>query len=125
MRTGVTVVLPHEGDPGHPVFAGCPSPERQRRGDGARVAPRVRDCWTTSDRDHEHALLGVVRDAIRLGRGLTPELRGAGALPVVAETYDGFLNDIDGQHIRAEHVHAALRGDGGPVAEGKSVAAPA
>jgi D-aminopeptidase len=39
--------------------------------------------------------------------------------PVVAETYDGFLNDAAGQHVRREHVFAALdEAAGGPVAEG-------
>jgi len=38
---------------------------------------------------------------------------------VVGETYDGALNDINGMHVRPEHVHAALaEADGGPVAEG-------
>jgi D-aminopeptidase len=38
---------------------------------------------------------------------------------VVGETYDGALNDINGFHVRPEHVHAALAGAaGGPVAEG-------
>ncbi len=41
------------------------------------------------------------------------------AMPVVAETYDGVLNDINGQHVRAEHVSAALEGAaGGTPAEG-------
>ena len=40
-------------------------------------------------------------------------------LPVVAETYDGGLNDINGFHVRREHVFAALDSAvGGPVAEG-------
>jgi D-aminopeptidase len=40
-------------------------------------------------------------------------------LPVVAETWDGHLNDINGFHVTAEHVYAALRSaSGGPVAEG-------
>jgi D-aminopeptidase len=40
-------------------------------------------------------------------------------IPVVAETYDGWLNDITGQHVTAEHVFAALDGaTGGPVPEG-------
>ncbi len=34
----------------------------------------------------------------------------AWALPVVGETWDGWLNDIDGQHVRAEHLDAALDG---------------
>src|SRR5579872_1561875 len=40
-------------------------------------------------------------------------------IPVVGETYDGFFNDINGGHIRAEHVCAALDGArGGAVEEG-------
>jgi D-aminopeptidase len=40
-------------------------------------------------------------------------------VPVVAETYDGFLNDIAGQHVTKEHAKAALdAASGGPVAEG-------
>jgi D-aminopeptidase len=41
------------------------------------------------------------------------------AIPVVAETYDGFLNDIAGQHVLPEHVFAALdNATSGPVTEG-------
>jgi L-aminopeptidase/D-esterase-like protein len=41
------------------------------------------------------------------------------SLPVVAETWDGYLNDINGFHVRPEHVFAALDGaHGGPVEEG-------
>lgn len=41
------------------------------------------------------------------------------AMPVVAETYDGVLNDINGQHVKPRHVHEALdSARGGPVAEG-------
>ncbi len=40
-------------------------------------------------------------------------------IPVVAETFDGFLNDVAGQHVRREHVYAALDGaTRGPLAEG-------
>lgn len=41
------------------------------------------------------------------------------SLPLVAETWDGFLNDVNGFHVRREHVFAALdSASGGPVAEG-------
>jgi D-aminopeptidase len=41
------------------------------------------------------------------------------AMPVVAETYDGVLNDINGQHVHAEHVMAAIaNAAGGVPAEG-------
>ena len=64
--------------------------------------------------------VGVARDALiayAVGRGsLTAWDWG---LPVVAETWDGFLNDINGMHVRPEHVFAALDGArSGPVAEG-------
>jgi D-aminopeptidase len=60
--------------------------------------------------------VGVVRDAL-VSAG-PPEL-GRWSLPVVGETYDGFLNDINGQHVRAEHVHDAFHAAArGPVAEG-------
>ena len=43
----------------------------------------------------------------------------AWSLPVVGETYDGLLNDINGFHVRPEHLRSALDGGhGGPVAEG-------
>ena len=63
--------------------------------------------------------VGVVRDAIidwqaRRGTMLQPW-----SLPVVAETYDGGLNDINGFHVTAAHVFRALdTSAGGPVAEG-------
>ncbi len=41
------------------------------------------------------------------------------SLPVVAETWDGYLNDINGFHVKKEHVYSALENaKGGPVAEG-------
>jgi D-aminopeptidase len=64
--------------------------------------------------------VGVVRDAIIAYEVRTtrrPEIFFS--LPVVAETYDGWLNDINGMHVKPEHVWAALdAADGGPVAEG-------
>ena len=62
--------------------------------------------------------VGVVRDAILQWQASRPGLQPWG-LPVVAETWDGVLNDINGFHVKAEHAIAALEGArGGPVAEG-------
>lgn len=62
--------------------------------------------------------VGVVRDAILEWQASRPGLQPWG-LPVVAETYDGFLNDINGFHVKPAHTIAALDGaKGGPVAEG-------
>jgi L-aminopeptidase/D-esterase-like protein len=63
--------------------------------------------------------VGVVRDAvIEWGRTRVPGVFNC-CLPVVAETWDGDLNDIYGFHVQKEHVFAALASaKGGPVAEG-------
>ncbi len=60
-----------------------------------------------------------MRDAVvewLVRKGATEQLWG---LPIVAETWDGYLNDLNGFHVRREHAFAALDGArGGPVAEG-------
>src|SRR5262252_10455831 len=62
--------------------------------------------------------VGVVRDAILQWQASRPGLQPWG-LPVVAETWDGVLNDINGFHVKPEHAIAALDGArGGPVVEG-------
>ena len=63
--------------------------------------------------------VGVVHDAlIAAAPGREPNAT-FWSLPVVGETYDGALNDINGFHVRPEHVDAALAAaTGGPVAEG-------
>ena len=66
--------------------------------------------------------VGVVRDAlVAWSRDRIPDsqvVRGR-TKPIVAETWDGVLNDVYGMHVRPEHVHAALDdARGGPVAEG-------
>jgi L-aminopeptidase/D-esterase-like protein len=66
--------------------------------------------------------VGVVRDAMiewNVKRGGNEGHSGDFSLPVVAETYDGFLNDINGFHVKKEHVFQALESaKSGPVAEG-------
>jgi L-aminopeptidase/D-esterase-like protein len=66
--------------------------------------------------------VGVVRDAVIAWfnqHNLADAYSGDISLPVVAETWDGFLNDINGFHVKPEHVFQALDGArGGPVAEG-------
>jgi D-aminopeptidase len=64
--------------------------------------------------------VGVVRDAL-----IAAEIRERSStdifwgLPVVGETWDGILNDVNGQHVKAEHVFEALAcAKGGVVAEG-------
>jgi D-aminopeptidase len=64
--------------------------------------------------------VGVVHDALLVHavRAHGPEAE-FWSLPVVGETFDGVLNDMNGFHVRPEHLHEALDGAaGGPVAEG-------
>jgi D-aminopeptidase len=62
--------------------------------------------------------VGIVRDAILQWQVKRPGLQPWG-LPVVAETFDGSLNDINGFHVTAAHTLAALDGaKGGAVQEG-------
>lgn len=62
--------------------------------------------------------VGVVRDAV-IEWMRRADRHFLWALPVVAETYDGDLNDINGFHVKPEHAFAALdEARGGPVPEG-------
>jgi D-aminopeptidase len=122
VRTGVTVILPRPGDVGaDPVFAG----HHVLNGNGEMTGllwVEESGLLTTPVAITNTHSVGVVRDAliayeVERGRRLGEEV--AWSLPVVAETYDGFLNDINGFHVRPEHVVAALDGAAsGPVAEG-------
>src|SRR4029450_13252265 len=64
--------------------------------------------------------VGVGRDALVSGEMAHRDARGSHwSLPVVAETYDGALNDINGMHVTAAHLHQALAvATSGPVPEG-------
>ncbi len=66
--------------------------------------------------------VGVVRDAViawRVAHGPEDNTGAWWSLPVVAETWDGWLNDINGFHVRPEHVFQALEhAHAGPVEEG-------
>jgi D-aminopeptidase len=112
VRTGVTVVLPGA----LPVFAGA----HRLNGNGELTGlewVRESGLLTTPVAITNTFSVGVVRDALVSYQ----HERGAGDwhLPVVGETYDGRLNDIEGMHVRAEHVFAAIdAAAGGPVAEG-------
>lgn len=120
VRTGVTVVFPHEGDPAaDPVFAGC----HRLNGNGELTGLEwVRESGfltTPIGLTNTHSV-GVVRDALiawAIGRGLMVD--DSWSLPVVGETWDGVLNDINGLHVRREHVFRALESAAaGPVREG-------
>jgi D-aminopeptidase len=125
VRTGVTAILPRGKANNDAVFAGWFS----QNGDGEMTGTT----WVEESGfldgpvmiTNTHSV-GVVRDAViawQVKTGLKPETNTYGAsffsLPVVAETYDGRLNDVNGFHVKPEHVFEALEGArSGPVAEG-------
>jgi D-aminopeptidase len=126
VRTGVTVVVPHDGDPWREgVFAGC----HRLNGNGELTGLEwIREAGLLGGvigLTNTHSV-GVVRDAL-IGAAVDAGAMGDGwSLPVVGETYDGVLNDIDGFHVRAEHVRQALRGPRTvSCRRGTSAAAPA
>jgi D-aminopeptidase len=112
VRTGVTVLVPPE----LPLFAGC----HRLNGNGELTGlewVRESGLLTTPIGLTNTFSVGIVRDAI----AAVSAGEHAWALPVVGETYDGFLNDIRGQHVTAEHVHAALQEASGDAVEEGSV----
>ena len=117
VRTGVTVVLPPGDVWTQPVFAGA----HRLNGNGEMTGLEwVRESGMLTSPvaiTNTHSV-GGVRDALLIDMLAGGRTVGWG-LPVVAETWDGLLNDINGFHVRAEHLHAAIAGaTGGPVAEG-------
>jgi D-aminopeptidase len=122
VRTGVTAILPRgRGAMNDPVFAGYFS----LNGNGEMTGT----AWVEESGFLEGPIVltnthsvGVARDAViawRLAHG-GPDAEGfAWSLPVVAETWDGWLNDVDGFHVKPEHVaHAIESAHGGMIEEG-------
>jgi D-aminopeptidase len=111
VRTGVTVVVPEL-----PCFA---APYRLN-GNGEMTGlewVRESGLLTTPVGITNTFSVGVVRDAIVESQVRVS--RDRWHLPVVAETWDGLLNDIRGMHVQPEHVFSALdQAADGPVAEG-------
>jgi D-aminopeptidase len=111
IRTGVTVVVP----PLEPLFAGA----HRINGNGELTGLEwVRESGlltTPVGLTNTHSV-GVVRDALV---GAAEHGEHDWSLPVVGETWDGLLNDINGFHVKTEHVRDALeQATGGPVEEG-------
>ncbi len=117
VRTGVTAILPRGHEDPSPCFAGWFS----LNGNGEMTGTTWIEefglmsgpvCITNT-----HSV-GIVRDAVirwQLARGQV----GDWSLPVVAETWDGHLNDINSFHVTAEHTFSALdSAHGGLVEEG-------
>jgi L-aminopeptidase/D-esterase-like protein len=118
VRTGVTVILPRGKQNADPVYAGWFS----LNGNGEMTGT----AWVDESGFLEGPVaitnthsVGVVRDAvIEWGLRQKPSTR-QWSLPVVAETYDGWLNDINGFHVKPTDLfHALDEAKSGPVPEG-------
>ena len=122
VRTGVTAILPR----GHaslndPVYAGFFS----LNGNGEMTGT----AWVDESGFLEGPIVitnthsvGVARDAViawRINHGAADKTGYWWSLPVVAETWDGWLNDINGFHVKPENVwHALDSAHGGALEEG-------
>jgi D-aminopeptidase len=111
VRTGVTMIVPHDGDVWtEPVYAGS----HRLNGNGELTGLEwIREAGHLTGPigiTNTHSV-GVVRDGIiRNAVRRLPFGTSYWALPVVGETWDGLLNDIDGFHVTADDVDAALAG---------------
>ena len=121
VRTGVTAILPRGKAATSKVFAGWFS----QNGNGEMTGTT----WVDESGILEGPIVltnthsvGVARDAViqwRVRHDPSGAEEGWWSLPVVAETWDGYLNDINGFHVHPEHVFEALdKARSGPVAEG-------
>ena len=107
VRTGVTVVMPRgKADP-EPVYAGWFSQNGNGEMTGTTWVEESGFLETPVAITNTHSV-GVVRDAIIAWSVKNKRMQQDWSLPVVAETWDGYLNDINGFHVRPEHVFQAL-----------------
>lgn len=120
IRTGVSVVHPREGlTRDRPVFAGVHRLNGNGEMTGVQWIEEAGMLTSPIGLTNTHSV-GTVRDAL-----IELELRDrrdAGvywSMPVVSETFDGVLSDINGFHVKREHVARAYdSARSGPVREG-------
>lgn len=118
VRTGVTAILPRGKGSADPVFAGWYS----LNGNGEMTGTT----WIEESGFLEGPVMltnthsvGVVRDAVCSWYIQRFKSQQSWLLPVVAETFDGWLNDVNGFHVKEKHAFEALdNAKGGRVAEG-------
>jgi len=118
VRTGVTAVLPRGKDDPDPVFAAFTTLNGNGEMTGTHWLEESGFLWGPVMITNTMSV-GVVRDAV-IGWAVDKHWDDfLFALPVVAETWDGSLNDIDGFHVTKAHaLQAIANARTGPVAEG-------
>lgn len=109
VRTGVTAIMPRGRSDSLPAFAGCFVLNGNGEMTGTAWIEESGLLTTPLTITNTHSV-GVVRDAVIAWIQRQPSWRRPWVLPVVAETWDGWLNDIDGFHVSARHTLAALNG---------------
>ena len=121
VRTGVTAILPRGKASKEPVFAGIFALNGNGEMTGSHWIEESGYLEGPVMLTNTHSV-GVVRDAViayQVKQGTVGPSASLWSLPVVAETWDGFLNDINGFHVKPDHVVAAWEGaKTGLVAEG-------
>jgi D-aminopeptidase len=117
VRTGVTAVFPRGAANGDPVFGGWFTLNGNGEMTGTTWLEESGFLAGPVMITNTHSV-GVVRDAViewLVKKGFEFDW----SLPIVAETWDGSLNDINGFHVTKQHTFAALdSARGGPVVEG-------
>jgi D-aminopeptidase len=120
VRTGVTAILPRGARDNDPVYAGWFSLNGNGEMTGTTWVEESGFLEGPVALTNTHSV-GMVRDSVIAWGVKHGTLHQDWALPVVAETWDGWLNDINGFHVKQEDVFAALDGaKSGPVAEGNT-----
>lgn len=121
VRTGVTAILPRRPENlSIPVFAGYHNFNGNGEMSGAHYLDEVGQLTFPVTITNTHSC-GVTRDATLkwASRAHPGSLTDAFGLPVSAETYDGFLNDINGFHVTEDHVFEAIEtASSGAIEEG-------
>ncbi|MFY9731551.1 MAG: P1 family peptidase [Candidatus Acidiferrales bacterium] len=121
VRTGVTAIFPRGKSAVDPVFAGWFTENGNGEMTGTTWVEESGFLYGPVMITNTHSV-GVVRDTVidwELKHGTPIPLEDWWSLPVVAETWDGELNDINGFHVKPEDANAAMQdAHAGPIAEG-------
>ncbi|MGA8038030.1 MAG: P1 family peptidase [Candidatus Acidiferrales bacterium] len=121
VRTGVTAIFPRGKNSTDPAFAGWFTENGNGEMTGTNWVDESGFLYGPVMITNTHSV-GVVRDEViswEVNRGPKINVDDWWSLPVVAETWDGYLNDINGFHVKPADVDAAIDdARTGPVAEG-------
>jgi len=121
VRTGVTAIFPRGKQSVDPVYAGWFTENGNGEMTGTTWVEESGFLFGPVMITNTHSV-GAVRDEViawQFKHGIPIPVEDWWSLPVVAETWDGYLNDINGFHVKAEDADAAMdSAHGGPIAEG-------